>query len=136
MSRLTSYLRDPALQQKLKDNYVAYQYQKSLDAQQPGMSDALYFISNASSKAGNVYNVMGDGVLRRVVTGALELPQELAVQPIQDQAKAITNRLPMSKLSDPKQVYQVAQRYLMVRAQNPTATTQPDIATLAMSLRV
>jgi hypothetical protein len=129
-------LKDPALVQKLKDNYVAYQYQKGLDAQQPGMSDALYFIGNAAAKADNVYNVMGDGILRRVVTGSLELPQELAVQPIQDQAKAITNRLPMDRLKDPQQVYRVAQRYLMVRAQNPTANTTPDIATLAASLRV
>ncbi len=129
-------LRDPALLQKLKDNYVAYQYQKSLDAQQPGMSDALYFIHNATAKAGNVYNVMGDGILRRVVTGALELPQQLAVQPIQDQAKAITNRLPMDKLKDPQQVYRVAQRYLMVTAQNPPASNTPDISTLALSLRV
>ncbi len=129
-------LRDPALVQKLKDNYVAYQYQKSLDAQQPGMSDALYFISNAAAKSGNVYNVMGDRILRRVVTGALELPQQLAVQPIQDQAKAITNRLPMERLKDPQQVYKVAQRYLLVTAQNPAASTTPDIASLAMSLRV
>jgi hypothetical protein len=100
------------------------------------MSDALYFINNAASKAGNVYNVMGDAILRRVVTGSLELPQELAVQPIQDQAKAITSRLPMSKLSDPQQVYRIAQRYLMVTAENPAATTTPDIASLAMSLRV
>lgn len=129
-------LRDPALQQKLRDNYVAYQYQKGLDARQPGMSDALYFISNAAAKAGNVYNVMGDGVLRRVVTGALELPRELAVQPIENQAKVITSRLPMDRLKDPQQVYKVAQRYLMVTAQNPPGSAAPDMVTLAMSLRV
>ncbi len=130
-----SALKDPTLQQTLTKNYVSYQYQKSLDAQQPGMSDALYFINNAAAQAGNVYNVMGDAILRRVVTGSLELPAELAVQPIQDQAKAITSRLPMSKLTDPQQVYKIAQRYLMVTAENPPATTTPDIATLAMSLR-
>jgi hypothetical protein len=130
-----SALRDPGLQQSLADQYVAYQYQKSLNAQQPGMSDALYFIANAGEQAGNVYNVLGDAVLRRVVTGALGLPQELAVQPVETQAQAVTARLPMIRLGDPKEVYKLAQRYLMAEAGNAPGTGGQDMVSLALSLR-
>ena len=128
-------LRDPALGATLKDNYVGFHYQKSLDATQPGMLDALYFIDQAAGKAGNVYNVLGDAILRRVVSGALGLPQQLAVQTVERQALAVTTRLPMSQLNDPRQVYKLAQRYLMTTASNATAAAAPDMATLAMSLR-
>ena len=130
-----SALRDPALLKTLKDNYVGYQYQKSLDARQPGMSDALYFISQAAGKSDNVYNVLGDAILRRVVTGALGLPRELAVQSVERQASAVTTRMPLTRLNDPEQVYKLAQRYLMTAASNATANAAPDLAMLAMSLR-
>ncbi len=129
-------LRDPALLKTLKDNFVGFQYQKSLDATQPGMSDALYFINQAAGKSDNVYNVLGDAILRRVVTGALGLPRELAIQTVEGQAKAVTTRLPMSRLNDPQQVYKLAQRYLMTTASSATTATPPDMTTLAMSLRV
>ncbi len=111
-----SALRAPALVQTLSDSYVTYQYQKGLDAQQPGMSDALYFLNNASQGASNVYNVLGDAVLRRVVTGALGLPQQLAFQGIETQARAVSSHLQLSTLNDPKAVFKLAQRYLMTQA--------------------
>lgn len=132
-----SALQDPTLDATITGNYVAVQYQKSLDAQAPGMSDAIYFIQNAQSVTnGNVYNLMGDAILRRVATTALDLPQELVIQPIQDQASVISSRLPVSRLNDPAQVYKLAQRYVMDQASaNSSAITSTDITTLALSLR-
>ena len=54
--------------------------------------------------------------MRRVVTSALGLPPQLAIQPIDSQAKAITSRLPLTDLKDPKKVQMLAQRYLMTQA--------------------
>lgn len=127
-------LKDPALIQSLKDSYVTYQYQKGLDEKTPGMSDALYFIKQAGENNDNVYNVLGDAILRRVVTGALGLPRELAIQPVETQATAVTRRLPMSQLDDPKAVYKLAQRYLMASA-GSGASGGSDLTSLALSLR-
>lgn len=108
-------LQDPAVQAKLKDAYLQYQYQTGLDDKNAGMSDALYFIKNASSGK-DVYDVLGNAVLRRVVTGALGLPSQMAVQSVETQARAITSRLALDDLKDPKKVQQLAQRYIMAQA--------------------
>ena len=62
-------LRDPALLAKLESGYVQYQYQQGLDDKNAGMADALYFIQNAAAKT-DVYGILGNAVMRRVVTGA------------------------------------------------------------------
>jgi Protein of unknown function (DUF1217) len=108
-------LTDPKVQQTLTDGYLQYQYQKGLDTQAPGMSDALYFLKNAAATK-DVYGLLGNAVMRRVVTSALGLPPQLAIQPIDSQAKAITSRLPLADLKDPKKVQMLAQRYLMTQA--------------------
>jgi len=51
-----------------------------------------------------------------VVTGALGLPLAMAVQPIETQARAITTRMKLEELQDPKKVQLLAQRYLMAQA--------------------
>ena len=82
-------LRDPALLANLENGYVQYQYQQGLDDKNAGMADALYFIQNAAAKT-DVYGILGNAVMRRVVTGALGLPAQMAVQSVETQARAIT----------------------------------------------
>jgi len=108
-------LTDPNVQATLTEGYLQYQYQKGLDAQAPGMSDVLYFLKNAAATK-DVYTLLGNGVMRRVVTGALGLPPQLAIQPVESQARTVTSRLPMADLQDPKKVLLLAQRYLMTAA--------------------
>jgi hypothetical protein len=55
-------------------------------------------------------------VLRRVVTGALGLPQQIVVQPVETQARAIASRLVMAKLQHPKEVARLAERYVLAAA--------------------
>jgi hypothetical protein len=124
-------LQDPATQASLISKFTGFQYHKSLDADQPGISDALYFLDNAAANAGNVYNVLGNTVLRRVVTGALGLPREIAVQSVETQAKAITTRLDLAKLKDPKQVEKLAERYIMAAAGTATGSTDPVLSLFA-----
>ena len=115
-------LKDPALQASIVSKFTGYEYHQGLDEKQPGVSDALYFIDNAATDAGKVYDVLGDQILRRVVTGALGLPQEIAIQPIETQAKAVTSRLNLNLLKDPKQVQKLAERYLLNTASNAAST--------------
>jgi hypothetical protein len=108
-------LKDPKLLKTLSDGFLQYQYQSGLDDKTSGLSDALYFIKNASGVK-DVYGILGNGVMRRVVTGALGLPLAMAVQPIETQARAITTRMKLEELQDPKKVQLLAQRYLMAQA--------------------
>jgi hypothetical protein len=108
-------LRDPALLAKLESGYVQYQYQQGLDDKNAGMADALYFIQNAGAKT-DVYGILGNAVMRRVVTGALGLPAQMAVQSVETQARAITSRMKVADLQDPKKVHALAQRYVMAQS--------------------
>jgi len=57
-----------------------------------------------------------------VVTTALGLPQQIAFQSLEAQENAITNRLDITKLKDPKFVEQFARRFLIVNATNTSSS--------------
>ncbi|TCZ59919.1 DUF1217 domain-containing protein [Roseicella aquatilis] len=122
-------LRDAAVKTKLEDAYVQYQYQRGLDDKNAGMSDALYFIENASSQT-DVYGILGNAVMRRVVTGALGLPSQLAIQSVETQARAIGSRLKLDDLRDPKKVQLLAQRYVMTQASGTTSGASGSLLSL------
>ncbi|MCO6419579.1 DUF1217 domain-containing protein [Siccirubricoccus sp. KC 17139] len=122
-------LKDPATIQKLKDGFLEYQYKAGLDEQNPGLSDALYFIENAGAES-NIYNILGNSVLRRVVTGALGLPDAIAVQSVEAQARAITSRLKLADLQDSRKVQLLAQRYVMARADTSAGTASSPLLSL------
>ncbi len=103
-------LRDPAMVQRLTDAYVKYAYRSGLDEQQAGLSDALYFLDSAG-RAERVFDILGDPVLRRVVTGALGLPEQIAVQSVEAQGRAVTARLKMETLKDERAVRKLAEQY-------------------------
>lgn len=116
-------LRDPAVQKKLSDGYAAYQWRLSRNEEAGGISDALYFRQRAATGTPiTAYEVLGDAVLRRVVTGALGLPQSIAIQEVDTQARAITSRLDLAGLRDPRQATKLAERYVMSAAAGGTAT--------------
>lgn len=108
-------LRDPKVQASLADGLRRMAWKDELDAGQPGVGDALLFRDRASA-ATNAYAVLGDPVLRRVVTTALGLPQAIVVQPVEAQARAITARLDLAKLQDPREVAKLAERYVVAAA--------------------
>lgn len=104
-------LRDPKLQATLLDGLKNARRMEQLDAQTPGVGDALVFIQKAAG-AKNSIDVLGNAVLRRVVTGALNLPREIAVQSVAAQAKAVDTRFDIAKLQNPREVQKLAERYL------------------------
>jgi hypothetical protein len=112
-------LRDPAVQKRLADGFTQFRWRQSQDQTAPGISDALYFQSRAP-QVRDVFNLLGDPVMRRVVTGALGLPEKIAIQTVEAQARAVTSRLPLEKLADPKEVQRLAERYVLNRAQSAT----------------
>jgi hypothetical protein len=124
-------LKDPALQTRLADGYVEVAWRKGLEKATPGLSDALDFRERAS-KFKNAIDILGDPVMRRVVTTALGIPKQIAFQELGAQEKAITNRLDISRLQDPKFVDGLSQRYLLEKQKEAPA---PDLSALSLQLR-
>ncbi|GGJ29848.1 DUF1217 domain-containing protein [Neoroseomonas lacus] len=133
-------LRDSTLVENLTNGFLKYQYRTGLDDTQAGMSDALYFLESAKT-ATDVYGVLGNTVLRRVVTGALELPDAMAIQAVETQGRAVTSRLRIDSLQDDKAVRKLAERYLIAAANAAAegSSSSTDalsmITTLSVSLR-
>ena len=108
-------LRDPKVQASLADGLRRMAWRNELEAGQPGTGDAVLFRERAAT-AKTAYDVLGDPVLRRVLTTALGLPQAIVVQPVETQARALTARLDLDKLQNPREVAKLAERYVVAAA--------------------
>lgn len=125
-------LREPQVMATLENAYAEVTWRRELDAATPGLSDALTFREQAG-KATSALAILGDPVLRRVVTTTLGLPLQIAFQSVEAQETAITSRLDISMLADAKFVAKFVDRYLITRAQqqDDTTTGGNDLASLA-----
>jgi hypothetical protein len=113
-------LRDPAVQARLQDGLLRARWRQELETAQPGLGDAQLFRDTAANADG-AFGVLGNPVLRRVVSGALGLPKELAIQSVEAQARTLRARLDLDKLQDPREVQRLAERYLISRAREQSA---------------
>ncbi len=82
-------IQDPKVISTIANAYAEVTWRKSLDATTPGLSNALTFRKQASTIS-SVDQILGDPVLRKVVTTALNIPLQIAFQPLQAQEKAIS----------------------------------------------
>ena len=82
--------------------YKNAKFEESIGQENLAVRQARYFEKYAATAANSPYNVLGDPILREVVTYTLGLPKQIAVQPVETQAKAITDRVDIKKFSDPK----------------------------------
>lgn len=97
-----------------RQDYLDALRRQDLEARTPGIDAALQFQSRASSITRSV-DVLADPIIREVVTGALGIPQEFALQPLESQERIIESRLQLSRLQDPEYVEQLTQRFLISR---------------------
>lgn len=127
-----SVIKDPKVIDTVAGAFAEFSWRQSLEKSTPGLSKALTFRAQAA-KFTSADQILGDAVMRDVVTTALGIPKQIAFQPLEAQEKAITTRLDIKKLQDPKFVENFTKRYLM----NVTAdaATTPDLTTLATRLR-
>ncbi len=86
-------------QNDLIDKYTTGAFEKSQAAINPALRDALYFERNAG-KITNGYDILGDNVLRAVVTYALDLPPQIAVQSVEKQKQLIESKLDIKKFQN------------------------------------
>lgn len=133
-------LSDPKTLEVLTNGFTKYEYRTGLSAANPGMANAIYFMENAKTVKGP-YDILGNGPMRRVVLGALGLPDQIAIQPVETQARAITARLKIADLQDPAKVRAIAERYLMAEADkaaaNAGSTSNDPFSTISsLSIKV
>ncbi|MBC7431962.1 MAG: DUF1217 domain-containing protein [Rubritepida sp.] len=122
-------LRDPKVQATLLDGLRRARLREEQDMQTPGLGDALEF-RNRAARAKTSFDVLGDPVLRPVVTGALGLPQQLALQSVEAQGRAVDSRLKVATLQNPGEVKRLAERYL-VKLSTSAGAGLPDTSGLA-----
>lgn len=108
-----SIIEKPQSISTLTNAYAEVLWRQSLDKQTPGLSNALYFIQNAQ-KFTNATQILGDSVMRSVVTTSLGIPKQIAFQPLTAQVQAITSRLDISKFQNKQFVQSFADRFLAV----------------------
>jgi len=106
----------------LTEAYAEVTWRNSLDTTTPGLSNALTFRSEASTIT-SVDQILGDPVMRDVVTTTLGLPEQIAVQPLEAQETAISSRLDIKNFKTPQYVDQFVDQYLIAKGQASTSTT-------------
>lgn len=128
-----SIIQQPQVISTIANAYAEVTWRQSLDATTPGLSNALTFRQEASSIT-SVDQILGDPVLRTVVTTALGIPEQIAFQPLEAQENAISSRLDISQFKDPHFVETFAQRYLIAAANQASSnsSTTPDLSSLAV----
>jgi Protein of unknown function (DUF1217) len=132
-----SVIQNPTVMSTIANAYAEVTWRHSLDAATPGLSNALTFRQEASTIT-SVDQILGDPVMRTVVTTALGIPLQIAFQPLEAQERSISSRVDITKFKDPKFVESFVQRYLLAANTNAAGTSTsstPDITTLAMQSR-
>jgi hypothetical protein len=126
-------IQTPTVLSTIANAYAEVTWRQSLDATTPGLSNALTFRGEASTIT-SVDQILGDPVMRTVVTTALGIPEEIAFQPIEAQEKAISTQLDITKFKDPKYVESFVQRYLLAAgaSASTSSSTTPDMTALAV----
>jgi hypothetical protein len=108
--------------QEVTEKFQRNQFEKSLGNGDPALREAAYF-RRMASKMNSVWDVLGDKVMRQVVTTTLGLPDQVVNQSIDKQGQLVTDKIDIAKFKDPKWVDQFLEKYLIKKdAQRAGAT--------------
>lgn len=105
-------LKSAGLMDAIEANYKQAAFDQSISKQDPALREALYFSKFAEGASDNIWELLGDPIIRKVVTKTLGIPERFAIQPLETQASAVTRRLDIAKLADPKFRDKFIERYL------------------------
>jgi hypothetical protein len=121
-------LQNPKIMSTLTNGYAEVMWRQSLDNATPGLSNALDFLSSASSIS-NVGDILGNPSAFYVITGALGIPPDIVFQSEAAQTQAINSRVDYSKFKDPAYVTSLTDQYL-VNQQESAGPSSSSIAGL------
>jgi hypothetical protein len=113
-------------QDDLVSAYKTAKFEGSISDDNPAVRKARYF-ENYIGKTTSPYEILGDPILRDVVTTTLGLPAQIAVQPVETQAQTIADHVDITKFTDPKFRESFIKRYLTTYDMNNTdSSTNTD----------
>ena len=93
-----SKLQRLSFRDTIQDKYIQNEFEEALGEQDSALRQTAYFARNSNAIT-DVYSVLGDKVLRDVVTNTFNLPQQLAIQTIETQAGVIAKRVDVTKFA-------------------------------------
>ena len=98
--------------EEVGENYVGEKRLDMLDEQLPGLGSAILF-KRIAKDLDTPIKILGSALGREVVTTALGLPKQIALQSLEAQENAISQRMDAKKLKQPTFVDNLVQRYLI-----------------------
>jgi hypothetical protein len=111
VSKLTS---DTAIE-SIVEKFEQTSYEKHLDEQAPGVRVAIEFKRRLENVT-TTLQLLGDSVLREVITKANYIPDEIAYQETESQVTAVEKKVNIDDLkNDPDQVEKLVLRYLSIK---------------------
>ena len=122
--------QNPATIATIANAYATTEWETSEDNVTPGLANALSFKSQASSIT-SVDQILGNPTMRKVVTVALGIPEQIAFQDLWAQEQAISTRVDIRKFQDPTFVANFTQRYLLNNASASSSSSTGNSTTLA-----
>lgn len=129
-----SAIQNPTAIASIANAYAQATWQSNQDSVTPGLSNALAFKAQASGIT-SVNQVLGNMAVRTVVTTALGIPPQIAFQDLSAQAQAISSRLDVKKLQDPKFIETLAEQYLVANNANASSSTGSTTNITALAVR-
>lgn len=104
-------LKSNTFAEKVESRLIQQRYEKNLDAETPGIRQALRFKEEASSIT-SAFDILGNPILRDVALGATGLPLEIVFQTVESQGRTLESRLDIERFKEPNYVDRVIQQYL------------------------
>jgi hypothetical protein len=127
--------QNPATIAAIANLYATDTWETNQDTVTPGLSNALAFKAQASTIA-SVDQILGNPMMRTVVTTALGIPEQIAFQDLNAQEQAVSTRLgDVAQFQNPTFVTSFVQKYLIANAANASASassSKPNLTTLAI----
>jgi hypothetical protein len=127
-------LQNPKIVSTLTNAYAEGEWRQSLDAATPGLSNALAFLSQASSIK-SVNDILDNETNFDVITTALGIPQDIVNQDPTAQQTAINSKLNYAQLQDPNYVTSLTDQYLLTMQENNQSSSSSS-GTSLISLAV
>ena len=116
-------LQNPKIMATLTNGYAEVMWRESLNTATPGLSNALDFISQASSIK-SVSDVLNNATNFFVITGALGIDPDIAYQDQSAQQRAIaSSSLNIAKLQNPAYVTSLTDQYLISQQESSQSSS-------------
>jgi hypothetical protein len=126
-------LQNPTVVSTLTNAYAEVQWRESLDKATPGLSNALSFLSQASSIK-SFSDIIGNETNFEVITTALGIPENILNQDMTAQESAVNSRLNYAQLQDPNYVTGLTDQYLLTMQESNQSSSTSGSGTSLIGL--